>query len=1635
MSIISMKGGESQGPRAKGHRLRVGRRGFSVFGFQFSDRSRSSFLKTESRKLKTPILACLLLFAVAIPAAGAEPTMENLSRSASVSRDRELEGVFQQIEDALSREDWSEAVARLQSVLDRGSGAFLFRRGSYREAAAEADRILAGLPRAGQQAYLRHVGERARQQFQQAIRANDLEQLLTVARRFQRTPTGRAALRAYALTRLDQGTAEPARTMLESLGAALSVEGSAFSDDSFAALNAQRSTLNETRSPAFEPVWTRSHSLHPQAAEVIRQGDRFLREYGLNPFSPWRVQPVGARGEEGQRGRGEEGRGSRDGDRALDASPLALRPGPSALHARRHPALVVTGPSSLVCLDSESGDVLWEREHGSFGARRFQDPGEHTDLNRHRNVRMAMLHRLYGESALSRVSSDGERVYLVERIEEDSRRTARPRSSALEEREVFPAMRLLCLEAGSGEVVWQTDGGDWEPFLFAGPPRAVSSELPLQFDRRAGAVAPNKPREGPPRAVSSELPLQFDRRVGAVAPIKPREGPPRVAGRRLFVQGESQSTGSLMLLELDPGSGDVLHATELAKPLMPLVVQSQETPGPLRETPDQRRHTQAGPVVIDRELILCPTGAGVLVAVHAVWREAVWAYRYPRSDVRETRAGQLDPDPGLTGYHWWSGWQETQVLASGDRLAFVTPESDRLTVLDRRTGQPLWSVPREDGLILVAADRTSGVVLLGRWQARSFDLETGEPRWSVPSPTPAGRGVAVGGREQGDRGRGQGNEGAGVGLEEGQRGRGEEGTGGKTLFRTADPSAPSGADDGQRESAEQPASAGGYLFPIGETAYAWIDLVSGKVTLSRTEQEPLASVEHGLPVRSGPRNLQAVGETLYEIAPGSVQRLQPITDGPTVSEEETVWTPLRIEEAIDNRDWERLVRLWLDEPDVDRGDDAPHGSQSRGTRETMQGEEFILAESGRVRVRLSRWIQGRVIETWTRLDESDREALTAAVRAGIDERIAGASESPDDERERLIELLRRTPWGERLRVETSLDGRPVSTNAEFIRVQMDLLELAGRSNGRDDSSWEAAGKLAELFERNGLPREAARWRVRSDPDHPKTPRSDETMRNDESPGMWSKRKPVIRRNPLRSDDVFFTPIPIETQRGAVFDRLSAELDWPGLRGIRLSGKDWPHSWLVYLPSSDRFLRSDHELVRGWGLESLLVLQLGSEVIALSPFLFGGSPDGEVLWPTRTQSVDTLGDRSNVMLSFFHEPPIQRPGFPDRPTLRLNEFNQYVTAVGPVRPGYLCFQQKGMLVAVETATSRELWRRFDLPPRARCLGDDERVVVMETRTGEVRVLSATDGRTLAMHRNSDPVGNGGSGENGKEGEMPRFTWNDVLLERGTSVIVSQGDPLRYLDDADDDSAEADEQPEGGDEQGQGGRGAEEQRGESSETVRLMRIDLADRSVLWDREWPAGAIPFELDPERLGVYVRVDGEHRVEFIATETGETITSHVLDLPGPVTHIASSVGVKDDLVLFSRKMEDHLLTNARQRHQGYRRPFVNGPAIAFDRETGEVLWQKDLENTVFPLDQPPGLPVFVTAENRYPEHAMDSGTPGSRLRCFDRRTGELLHEQESLSPIDVNYSLTGDVRQQLVRLTTRSVSVEIDFSKPSPDE
>ncbi|MCA9087134.1 MAG: PQQ-binding-like beta-propeller repeat protein [Planctomycetaceae bacterium] len=1466
----------------------------------------------------------------------AEDSDGNLTQSIPFGHDRNVEQALNRSRELLAEQKWSELTAVLQEILDKSPKSLVRgARETYHRAANEVHFLLR---EAGQQTlehYRRRVDQVASERLQLAIAEQDIGALQRVAEQYRYSTSGEAALDQLGLHYRQVGDAmSAAQVWRELILRHPQPEQQLRNRPELAAR--YLSTLHAFPEQEKQ-FWDQYGTLLEQL--TLAGGQRFIRPQGRDSVESLPVEPLDLplacvpqwqhKFEQGATALAEVQAGLND------LAEHGLYPLPTWYGCRANGLWIVSQPQGLAAIDAESGQQRWFRPHEWNSARAYTRDTPLDDPLQLRLLRLELLMRMHAEATFNHLTTDGQRLFQVV----PTHPAGLFEAPLNDQGHAFPNQTMICLRATTGETVWTTDGGQFAPLYFAGPPA--------------------------------------------------------LDGNRLYTLAETHVDQHLLLLAIRPEDGSVEQVVDLSEPVLGV-------------DEDFRRTNRAGLIVPYRDLLLCATGAGALIAVDRFSLQFRWAYRFSRDDLPTREKAAHESRLGQLGYHNWRGWRESQLVFANasdgnqrqrELCLFVSPESDRLHALDLETGEVRWTRALPQAVKLIGPVDDSVHVLEDR-HIRSLSMATGELKQSMSIPVPGGHGLLIG----------------------------ETYLFPETTGRLV-------SVDLMRH--EFSYIAGESLTPPGG--------IAPPVTMLRWDQQVMM-LSH-----TGVRRLQSldqarsrVDETLQGVASrtdwvrlqrqagqhaSAVARLQTWlaeTSSPddqvsllrellseTVLEwareagcqaiPEAVrddlldqgiefaqhWWQLDVQQALDRHDWpaalEASLALWA----------------------TPLEEGWVIPPDRLCGARLDHWLQGQWLTALSEMDATTQLELTASALARLQQLVVDRNVDLTEVQDRVALL----PWGQQWRVLTAPTWRD---EASYARTELRLLAQLGSTTGELRDSTQI--RLLELYQNR---RDAMRWyqlllnRRRERMNAEADPLADvlkrweekyaEAATDDPFPD-WPNRTPLLTQKDRFSADIRFAPIATAAARGTLPERLNISLDWPGGQGLQLSNSQWGRPWLIRTPTSGRFLRTHVDLARGWGLGQQLVLQLGSEVFGMSPISVDGERRARILWPQHDEKVDSLGDRSEVMLSFYEHKPSGWIGFPPPSTQLIDEYEHYVGAVGPVNSGYFCLQQKGMLVACDSATGKELWRRHELPQLAECVGDERRILIWGRDSSAGQLLRVADGQEI------------------QEVELPHPVESQRIVRGGFALYgTGQGFHDELAPDVESEIS-----------------------GANSETssftgARFEWWNLLDHQLVWALQRPAGTIPFAIDEEWFGL-LQNDGQ--MELVELATGKVMSELRLELPGPVTRIGCSVGEQTLLIAVSGPMEDLRLRNASQLHDGYRREFVNGPLLCLHRQTGELLWMTDLENEVFALDQPADLPVFVLTSSRQPD-ADGSGNSSqalqSRIRIFNRRDGSLLYENDSLGSRWNFHAVYGNAERQQISIKTQSVLFELDYRDPdaavaSPD-
>ncbi|MBC8290903.1 MAG: PQQ-binding-like beta-propeller repeat protein, partial [Planctomycetes bacterium] len=426
------------------------------------------------------------------------------------------------------------------------------------------------------------------------------------------------------------------------------------------------------------------------------------------------------------------------------------------------------------------------------------------------------------------------------------------------------------------------------------------------------------------------------------------------------------------------------------------------------------------------------------------------------------------------------------------------------------------------------------------------------------------------------------------------------------------------------------------------------------------------------------------------------------------------------------------------------------------------GDEAVHSPGDPLRmVRHDRLLQGELLDLIPR--DKAKAAALAELRSRVAEQLQQARSSPDPfAAQRLAELLSAHPWAVTLRLDEKAEvGRT------FLQKQISLLQLAES----DDLAVAARAleRLAELYGNRSHELDATASTLRlvnrlSGKVNAKT--RDLLKRPDEIPdrkslieklersdwdGLTASAEIETRSTPAST----YVRVSVECEAGSLFDRLEVAVTTRvqrNKRTIRFCGDGEAGAWKLEMPVPQNAASRSFLPPHGWGIGHLLILELGGELLAISPYSQNGEPKPVLVW-----SRDIIaGDR-------LASPQIRRgiPGFQLAALNYLDPFDRPMAVTGPVRSGYLCVQTRGRLLCLDPVTGKQFWERYGLPAEAVVSGDAESVFLIDTRRGQVEQLRVIDGAAVASHSLS------GFGEAGR-------TTPTILATNSSRLLVRHGD---------------------------------------------------------------------------------------------------------------------------------------------------------------------------------------------------------------------------------------------------------------------
>jgi len=686
------------------------------------------------RRLAAWLAAGVGLFALVLTAPGPPPVRgeeegeftadrvagEELDRGVDLPTDRQQERLLDRARRLVADGGWSDAATLLDEVLGAEQDFFVRSRapragGTWSSIKAEAARLIRSLPPAGRTAYELQFRARAERLLADAIAADDSAAIVAVARRWFATPAGQRAALLAAVESLESGQALAATAWLDRLAdgdAAIAASVSfmrAYARDRAGDATAAAAILERARAGGRGTARIAGREVaisFPQG-----RGLEWLRELGGIG-----VRPTGEA--EWRQPRGDAGRNALvvasrpllvpryrvpltrhpEESRRLDRirrelADQGMAQWPAAAPLAVGGTILARAPLGLLAVDFVTGKRIWLQAGPRGGADMMADEGRES------------LGRTFDDVTSGGISSDGRLVFAVEAHPAAFAGRSVPRDAFM---------------AAPRDPSWR--GGNTLSAYEIGAGGRLAWRLPARDGDGVGGPA-----------------------AGAIDSASWFAGAPLVAGDRLYVLVEQAAEVRL----------DVLHAADgrliWSQPLAALdeehAITGREAVG--------RRLGGATPALGDGVLV-CPLGAGAVVAVDVSNRTLLWAYDYVRSPGEADQAaalnGRLRGFPaGLRGValadgqprRHRAGWGDDAPIIVAGRVLLTPRDSDELHCLNLQDGGLLWKAPRASRL-QVAGIVDGRVIVVARDGVEALALDGGRPVWRRafdPGVAPSGRGI------------------------------------------------------------------------------------------------------------------------------------------------------------------------------------------------------------------------------------------------------------------------------------------------------------------------------------------------------------------------------------------------------------------------------------------------------------------------------------------------------------------------------------------------------------------------------------------------------------------------------------------------------------------------------------------------------------------------------------------------------------------------------------------------------------------------------------------------------------------------------------------------------------------------------
>ena len=973
------------------------------------------------------------------------------------------------------------------------------------------------------------------------------------------------------------------------------------------------------------------------------------------------------------------------------------------------------------------------------------------------------------------------------------------------------------------------------------------------------------------------------------------------------------------------------------------------------------------------DCVICPTGAGTIVAVDPVRRELRWqsvhrepVERLPRTPFARPQF-QFSPfQPPITAFE--SSWHQSVLVAVRDRVLVAPPDADVLLCLDARDGQVLWQQPRDEGLFLAGIAHEEAVLIVGPNEVRSVRLADGKPAWprAVAIKPPLGRGVLMEGVLHLPQVNGE------VVSIEARTGR--------TLARREvaikDLLGNLIAADGRLVSQSATHIA---AFPELSKQQRSIaaDLLKNPDNARALEERGRMSLHLGLRARAMEdlRRVIAISPTAEAKQALAGILLEELRSGQATDLEGTI---RELETLLDDPKQRLLFARLRAASFQRRGELLSAARELLKLADAWEPSSELEIDSGATVARQDRWIAAELLELQAAMSGKGRDVLKAEIETRLRTALEGSGPA------RLRDFLTLFGWSNSASAaRQALIGRidPRRHRHEFeslllseggafgtVRLAQQWLSLGQVEMARPLLDALATRFAAEACLDGKTGRElAAQWRGefsdRLATNWPTQPLKAERAGNSEPLKAWAHWEwsappdaahenwqlwrdavgPALVARDSFGREQWRTKLPFENHSTPLVVGMSAA---------------WHGRWLV-LKLGERFLVLDTVPLSTLppaptkGTEKNSAAEKSDATELLEPRLMWQN----VLFDRRLESQVVPEPRRH---------PVPIPGMPDQFRIKDSSGRSF-GSVAFIGHDVICHQAGHRLIASELATGEPLWMYDGLPLGCDLSGDDRAVIATSLETRDIYVLSTLDGRLLSRQAGAAIT------QLATVGRL-MLTWTPLEEDR----------QLRLFD------------------------------------------PLLEKDVLTQR-FPRGSLPCVSLGDTVAV---LEPAGRFTLWSLRNGERLLEH--NLP-PIEHVTHFVMLRDRERWLLLTHIDAPVAPDKSRPRVSVLYFghwsVHGPAFAFDRATGKQLWTTTLDWHGVQVAQPADSPALMLASRVHNFVGLEQ-RPGDlskfHVSILDKRNGRVLPLETGLRPDRNNFA---DIRPNFGDKTI-DVQIERDLHR-----